>query len=402
MKRKDNLEEKLIEMFTQVPPPPKNLEAGRERMLAEATRLKAQAASHALSTDKAVGMQKPQRRRKMKLYLAYKVLAAVMAVVVGTAALGGGVAFASTDSLPGDTLYPAKTFFEDARLSLTSDPAAQAELNLAYATERAEEMEQLQAQGEMVPQDVVERMARHTKQYMQQIAQAQPEEVPGLLERVMETARVQERVLEQAGEGASEAVQQALRQAQKEAKRAYETASAGQGDPQQFQHEYQTRYWEEITPGAPNGSMTPQQHQNGEGNVSPIATPQQNQWQGAHTPEPQGNGNGQDDTQGGPYNEERNQNENQNATPSGDQIHLRDQDRDQGRTQPDPNLDQQKNWNRRNETATPTPDPSATLEPTPDPSVTPEASVTPQAGQGDPPGPGSSDSPGHGGEGKGS
>jgi hypothetical protein len=400
MKRtNDDLERKLAELFAQVPPPPNDLAAGRERMLAEATRLKARTTSHALSPDKAIGTQKPQRRRKVKMYLAYRVLAAVMAVVVGTAAAGGGVAFASADSLPGETLYPAKTFFEDARLSLTADPAALAELNLAFAAERAAEMDQLKGQGEAVPQGAIERMARHTRQYMQQIAQAQPEEVPGLLERAMETARTQEHALEKAGQGAPEGVQPALRQAKAEAKRAYETASAGQGDPQRFQNEYQTRYWEEVTPGSPDGPKTPQQHQNGEGNTSPMATPQQNQWQGEHTPEPGGNGNGQDGTPGGPYNEERNQNENQNTTPSGEGIHQRDQDRDQDRTQPDPdpNLDQQKNWNRRNQTPTPTPDPSAT----PDPSITPETTVTPQTGQGDPAGPGPSDSPGHNGEGKG-
>jgi hypothetical protein len=57
----------------------------------------------------------------MKLLLVYKLLAAVMTVVVGATALGGGASFASAESLPGDVLYPVKLAVEDTRMASTGE-----------------------------------------------------------------------------------------------------------------------------------------------------------------------------------------------------------------------------------------------------------------------------------------
>lgn len=57
----------------------------------------------------------------MKLLLVYKLLAAVMTVVVGATALGGGAIFASAESLPGDVLYPVKLAVEDTRMASTGE-----------------------------------------------------------------------------------------------------------------------------------------------------------------------------------------------------------------------------------------------------------------------------------------
>ena len=216
----DNLERELKNFYAHVPPPPGGLATGRERMLAEAAHLKAQATSHPLSAGSGAAIQKPQRRRKMKFVLAYKIITAVAAIVLGTTAAGGGVALAANDSLPGDALYPVKLFAEDARLALTVDPAAQARLSLAFAAQRGEEMQQLMARGEPVPEEMIARMARYTEQVMAQVAQAQPEDVPGLLERVMERTQAQEQVLDQVRACAPEETQPALRRALEVMKRA--------------------------------------------------------------------------------------------------------------------------------------------------------------------------------------
>jgi hypothetical protein len=306
-KTNDNLESSLEKLYAQVPAPPEGLAAGRERMLAEAARLKERAAL-SLSTNQTTEIQKSQRRRKMKLFLAYKIITAVMAVVMGATAAGGGVALASADSLPGDALYPVKLIVEDARLALTADPAAQAELTLAFVAERCQEMQQLAAQGESVPEDVLARTARQTEQVMAQIAQAQPEDVPGLLARVVERTRTQQQVLEQVRAAAPEEAQPALRRALEVTARAYETANAGRQDPEQFQNEYQNQY--RSTPG-PHGQASP--------SVTPTAacetcTPEQNQEQ----------------------NRERERNQNETATPTGtpepDQDRARDRDQDQNQT----------------------------------------------------------------------
>ena len=289
----DKLERELKKLYAHVPPPPGGLAAGRERLLAEAAHLKARAVSVPVSRDDAAQYQNIRGRRKMKLFLAYKIIVAVMAVIVGTTAAGGGVLLAASDSLPGDTLYPLELFVEDTRLSLTADPAARAALNLTFAAKRAGEIQQLAAKGMPLSEDVIARMVRHTEQVMAQIAQAQQEDVPGLLERVRERARAQEQVLVQVRSLAPEEAQPALHRALEAMKRAYETASAGLQDPYQFRMEYQRRYG--GTPG-PHGEASPahpltppcetctpvqekhqerEQNQNQDQTVTPAGTPWQ-------------------------------------------------------------------------------------------------------------------------------
>jgi hypothetical protein len=256
----DRLEHELKEFYALVPPPPGGLAAGRQRMLAKAASLKAHAASRPFSGDNALKAQTPERRRKMKLFLAYKILMAVIAVVMGTTAAGGGVVFASADSLPGDALYPVKVIVEDTRLALTADPDAQVELTLAFAAERVEEMQRLMAQGKSVPQDVVGRMAQHTEQVMAQIAQARQDDIPGLLEQVMERMRRQEQALEQVRSLAPEETLPVLHRALEVTARAYEIASAATKDPARFQKEYRLRLTGTPGPheeGSPSPSHTP-------------------------------------------------------------------------------------------------------------------------------------------------
>jgi len=319
----------------------------------------------------------------MKFFLAYQVLAAVMAVVMGTTAVGGGVALAATDSLPGDALHRVKLAVEDTRLALTKNAAAQAELSLAFAQERATEMEQLMAKGEAVPADTIERMMRHTEQVMAQIAQAQPDQVPGLLVRVVARVQNQERVLEQVQENAPQETQPALQRALQATRRAYETASAGLQDPQQFQHTYQSQYGLDETGGPHGPNATPtcedctpalnqNQEQEREQNQQPDRTPVQGQ-NSEVTPGPKGNGRdgtpeppapGLTNTPERPYNEERNENQNTVVTPEGDQIHIWDRDRIQGRTQPTPDRTQGKEQ-ERNQTCTPEPTQAPPPQPQP-------------------------------------
>ena len=77
----------------------------------------------------------------------------VVATVIALLAGGGGVAYASTDALPGDGLYPVKLSLEAAQLGLTDDQGDFG-LHLAYADRRLDEVRQLINQGrfEEVPE----------------------------------------------------------------------------------------------------------------------------------------------------------------------------------------------------------------------------------------------------------
>jgi Domain of unknown function (DUF5667) len=60
----------------------------------------------------------------------------------------GTVAAATRDALPGETLYPAKIAAESLRLAVTLDPVNKAELHLAFADVRVQEMQALSKKGE--------------------------------------------------------------------------------------------------------------------------------------------------------------------------------------------------------------------------------------------------------------
>jgi len=64
-------------------------------------------------------------------------------IVLAVSALGAGTAYASQDSLPGDTLYPVKLGTEQVRRLLTIDDIATVELELTFAGIRLQEIEAL-------------------------------------------------------------------------------------------------------------------------------------------------------------------------------------------------------------------------------------------------------------------
>ncbi len=74
-------------------------------------------------------------------------VAIIVAVVLAVSALGGGTAYASQGSLPGDVLYPVKLGTEQARLVLATNDVDKAELYLTFANSRVEEMTALAERG---------------------------------------------------------------------------------------------------------------------------------------------------------------------------------------------------------------------------------------------------------------
>ncbi len=76
-----------------------------------------------------------------------------LASFLGILALGlGGISLAAQISLPGDPLYPIKTFTENIRYSLSVSPEAKARINLGFANERVGEIKQLLEKKGVEPQ----------------------------------------------------------------------------------------------------------------------------------------------------------------------------------------------------------------------------------------------------------
>jgi len=87
----------------------------------------------------------PLRRR-------FSMASIILVIVVALSALGGGTAYASQDSLPGDTLYPVKLATEQVRMMLPGDDVAKAERALGFVERRMGEIEALAERGR--PQDM--------------------------------------------------------------------------------------------------------------------------------------------------------------------------------------------------------------------------------------------------------
>jgi hypothetical protein len=86
-----------------------------------------------------MALRQPDKRPFLANFLHFKTaLAAGLALVV---VLLIGTGFASAQSIPGDILYPVKLASEQTRLLLITDPAQRLELQLAYDTERLDEVE---------------------------------------------------------------------------------------------------------------------------------------------------------------------------------------------------------------------------------------------------------------------
>lgn len=85
-------------------------------------------------------------------------LKTVSILLVVAALLFGGIGItgvAAQSSLPGDTLYPVKTGFEETRLTLTHDAKSRAELQLNFAEQRLEEIGKLVNEGRLNEVDQV-------------------------------------------------------------------------------------------------------------------------------------------------------------------------------------------------------------------------------------------------------
>jgi len=82
----------------------------------------------------------PHKRR-------FNMVGIIVAVVLAISALGGGTAYASQGSLPGDVLYPVKLGTEQARLVVAAGDTDRAELYLTFANSRVQEMTALAERG---------------------------------------------------------------------------------------------------------------------------------------------------------------------------------------------------------------------------------------------------------------
>jgi hypothetical protein len=137
--------------LTQVPSPPRGLQDGRRRLLAEAAQMRA---TRRRWFDWLPSLRSlwtwPQR-----LSPPLRVVAIVLLLLVNLSSVSGGVVLAAEQSLPGDLLYPVKEKVEDMRLSIARDPAS---LTLYYTERRLQDIDEAMQRGKSIPEPTVHRL----------------------------------------------------------------------------------------------------------------------------------------------------------------------------------------------------------------------------------------------------
>ena len=89
----------------------------------------------------------------------FSMVGVIVAIALALSAAGGGTAYASQASLPGDALYPIKLGTEQVRMMLPGDDVAKAERALSFAERRVDEMEALAKEGR--PEDMALAVAKY-------------------------------------------------------------------------------------------------------------------------------------------------------------------------------------------------------------------------------------------------
>jgi hypothetical protein len=156
--------ERMFDQLRQVPPRDRLAAVqGRGRFLAQAATLR--------NTQPI-----PQRKGWLAMLFSPSFLyrkekfAMVATFIVVLAILFGGTgitAYAATESLPNEALYPVKTMMEDIRLDLTKDPDKQFDLLDLYLTIRFNELDEMKAAGIPLNSAIANRILLQLDQMLQ-------------------------------------------------------------------------------------------------------------------------------------------------------------------------------------------------------------------------------------------
>ncbi len=101
-------------------------------------------------------------RRRLPLWNWQQRWAVALAVVLALVMMGGGTVAASTNSLPGDVLYPVKTTTERVQAFFTFGKEAKANLYMRFAERRIVEIEALAERARNIPESVLSVMNAET------------------------------------------------------------------------------------------------------------------------------------------------------------------------------------------------------------------------------------------------
>jgi TolA-binding protein len=153
-----------------------------------------------------IGWKNILKKERSPMFTFARILILLAVAFGGTTA----TAFAAQDSLPSEALYPIKTFVEDVRLALTTDPEAEVNLLLQLSDERMEEIAALMEQGVPVPDAVATQLQSHLNSALKTCAELDGAAFLQVMEQIHERSQQQLKELENLGDGSDNQPEDAL------------------------------------------------------------------------------------------------------------------------------------------------------------------------------------------------
>jgi hypothetical protein len=162
-------------------------------------------------------------RRRLPLWSWQRRWAVALAVVLALVMMGGGTVAASTNSLPGELLYPVKTTTERVQAFFTFGKEAKANLYMRFAERRIVEIEALAERERNIPESVLSVMNAETDQAIA-LANQNGSFNKETIVRLVRLTTAQKMVLARMGERASLEVKLRFQEALRRAVDAYSRA----------------------------------------------------------------------------------------------------------------------------------------------------------------------------------
>ncbi len=209
-------------------------------------------------------------RRKENTPMLKPLFAAVIAVMLFFGGTGATV-YAAQGSQPDQTLYPVKTWSEDALVSLAGTPRSRLNYDLDFSDRRIMEIAGLLSAGNPIPEMVVTRLQIELQQALELAAGMDDPQMLQQLEQIRLRAEAQLRKMNGLMSDAPESAQPALLKVRTRIQQQVQLATMGKMDPQGFKMQVQQQG--QYQNGSGGQTPKPENRQQGTALQTPLILP---------------------------------------------------------------------------------------------------------------------------------